>query len=219
MIFSTWALRWFGISGIFGSLLFITGDLLYNHAPGSKNSTAVKMSTMPESRLLNAGILGLFGCWFYTLASLHLYLAFRPVGNIFAFLFLLAFAATMIGYGIGHTAYFAIATGARSAVELGSDAETGGTLGNAFFTKIVNITYAPVAIFSLMMIYGIVWGRSLYPKWMVIFLPIVIYLIKTPITRVLKGHLQELVSDSYDNLVLFVFFTLSTIVLWNSTVF
>jgi hypothetical protein len=217
-IFTIWALRLFGVSGIIGSMLFISGDLLYNHIPGSKNSPPVKMSKMPESRLLNAGTLGLLGCWFYTLASLHVYIAFRPAGDVFAFVFLLAFAATMISYGISHTAYFAIASGAQAAAKLGSDAESGGKLGTAFFQRLVNITYFPVAIFSLMMLYGIVAGRSMYPRWMVVFLPIVIYLLKTPVTRVLKGHLQEIVNDAYDNIVLFVFYVLSTVVLWNGVV-
>ncbi|MFH1524397.1 MAG: DUF6796 family protein [Chloroflexota bacterium] len=217
-IFTTWALRLFGLSGVIGSILFIFGDLLYNHVPGSKNTPAEKMSRLPASRLLNAGTFGLIGCWFYTLASLHLYIAFRPAGNIFAFIFLIAFAATMICYGISHAAYFAIATGAKVAAKLGSDAESGGNLGNAFFKRMVNITYIPVAIFSLMMIYGIVTGRSMYPRWMVVFLPIVIYLLKTPVVRILKGRLQEIINDSYDNIVLFVFYVLSTIVLWNGFV-
>jgi len=217
-IFTTWALRLFGISGIIGSILFIFGDLLYNHIPGSKNSPTVKMSKMPESRLLNAGTLGLVGCWFYTLASLHLYIAFRPAGDYLAFIFSLAFTATMICYGISHTAYFAIATGAQVAAQLGADAESGGKLGNAFFKRLVYITYIPVAISSLMMLYGIVAGRSMYPRWMVVFLPIVIYLLKTPVTRILKGQLQEIINDSYDNVVFFVFYVLSTVVLWNGLV-
>jgi hypothetical protein len=217
-IFTSWALRLFGISGIIGSMLFILGDLLYNHVPGSKNSPAVKMSQMPEARLLSAGTLGLIGCWFYTVASLHLYLAFRPAGELFAFISLLAFAATMICYGISHTAYFAIAAGAQVAGKLGSDPEAGGKLGNAFFRRLVYITYIPVAISSLMMLYGIAAGRSMYPRWMVVFLPIVIYLLKTPVTRILKGRVQEIINDSYDNIVLFVFYILSTVVLWNGLV-
>lgn len=217
-IFMTWALRLFGISGILGSVLFIFGDLLYNHVPGSKNSPAVKMSEMPESRLLDAGTLGLVGCWFYTLASLHLYLAFRPVGELYAFIVFIAFAAVMICYGISHTAYFAIAAGAKVAAQLGLDAESGGKLGNTFFQRLVSITYIPVTISSLMMIYGIVSGQSMYPRWMAAFLPIVIYLLKSPVTRMLKGHLKEIINDSYDNIVLFVFYVLSTVVLWNGFV-
>jgi hypothetical protein len=68
--FSTWGLRLFGITGICGSILFILGDLSYNHIPGSKDSPALKLSRMPVARLINAGTLGLVGCWLYTLASL-----------------------------------------------------------------------------------------------------------------------------------------------------
>jgi len=70
--FTTCALRLFGISGIIGSTLFIFGDLLYNYITGSNNKPTLKLSKMPESRLLSAGTLDLVGCWFYTLASLHM---------------------------------------------------------------------------------------------------------------------------------------------------
>ena len=162
-----WVLRWLGLSGILGAVLMMAGDLLYNNSPGSKAIPTEKMSTQPESRLLNTGTLGLLGCWFYVLASGHIYLAFQPVGPTFTVILSLTFAALMICYGISHTAYFAIASGAQVAVRLGSDAETGGKLGNAFFTRLVTITYFPAAVSSLMMIYGIVSGRSLYPIWKV----------------------------------------------------
>jgi hypothetical protein len=174
------------------------------------------MSRMPESRVLNAGTLGLVGCWFYTLASAHIYIAFQPVGTTYAMIVFLTFAAVMICYGITHTAYFAIASGAQVAAQLGSGAESGGKLGNAFYQRLVSITYLPIAITSVMMFYGIVAGRSMYPRWMAAFLPVVIYLLKTLVIRLLKGRLREIINDSYDNLVLLVFFVLSTSVLWNS---
>jgi hypothetical protein len=215
-IFSAWALRSFGISGILGSILFIIGDLLYNHVPGSKDGIAIKMSRMPESRLLNAGTLGLIGCWFYTLASFQFLMVFQPGGEYFAFIVFITFAAVMICYGISHTAYFAIAAGAKVAGQLGSDAELGGRTGNTFFQRLVVITYIPVVVSSLMMFYAIVAGKSLYPRWMAACLPVVIYLLKTPVTRILKGRIKEMVNDSYDNIVLFVFYVLSTLVLWNA---
>lgn len=215
-LFTNLTLQLFGLSGIIGSILFIYGDLLYNHIHGSKNSIAVKMSAMPESRLLMAGTLGLIGCWFYTLSSLHLFIAFRPAGELYAFIVALSFAAVMICYGIAHAAYFSIASGAKVAAISGSDIESGGKLGNTFFKRLEYITYVPVTISSVLMFYGIVFGKSLYPRWMVVFLPIVIYLLKLPIIRLFKGRLKEIISDSYDNIVFFIFFVLSTIILWNS---
>ena len=217
-ILTTWALRCFGLSGIVGAVIFICGDLLYNHIPGSADTPAIKMSQLNEPRLLNAGTAGMIGCWFYLLGSMHLYLAFRPAGEIFAFIFLLAFGAVMVCYGISHTAYFAIAAGAKTASKLGSDPEIGGKLGTEFFHRLVYITYIPVAVSSLMMVYGILNRKSLYPWWMVFFLPIIIYLFKTPIVRLLKGKTRELVNDSFDNIVLLIFFLISTVVLWNGSV-
>ena len=217
-LLTTWSLRIFGMMGVLGASLFIMGDLLYNHISGSSLSPTEKMGKMPERRLLNAGTLGLIGCWLYTAASMHLYLAFRPVGEVFGFVILLAFGMVMICYGISHTAYFSIATGAQVALKAGSEAETGGRLGNALFKRLVTITYIPVIISSGMMVYGILTGRSLYPWWMVFFLPVILYFLKPPIVRIMRGRLRELVNDSYDNTVLFVFFILSTIVLWNGSI-
>jgi len=217
-IITTLALRLFGISGIIGSILFIIGDLLYNHIPGSKDSNELRLSKIPESRLLNGGALGLVGCWFYTLSAFHLYIAFRPAGDAFAFILSIAFGATMICYGVAHAAYFAIPVGVQVAAKLGSDTESGGRLGWIFFGRLLNITYIPVAIFSLMMFYGIVMGYSMYPRWMVVFLPIILYLLRTPVVKIFKGHLQEMIGHAYDNIILFVFFVLSTLLLWNGFV-
>ncbi len=217
-LLTTWSLRIFGLAGILGAILFICGDLLYNHIPGSRESPAEKMGKQPESRLLLAGTLGLIGCWFYVLGAVHVYLAFHPVGEVFAVILLLAFGAVMICYGVSHTAYFSIATGAKAALNAGSGAEEGGRLGNAFFKRLVTITYVPVVIFSGMMVYGILTSRSLYPWWMVFFLPVLLYVLKKPVTWILRGRVREVVNDSYDNIVLLVFYILSTVVLWNATV-
>jgi hypothetical protein len=214
-IFTIWSLRILGLCGVLGAILLMSGDLLYNHIPGSTATVAEKMVRHSSSRLINAGTLGLFGSWFYVLASLHVFLAFRPAGELFSYSLLLLFGAVMISYGVLHSSYFSVAAGARTAVENGKDANAGGRLGNAFFQQLLNITFIPVGISSLMMLYGIVSGHSLYPRWMVIFLPILIYLLKVPVVRILRGHLRELVNDCYDNLVLFIFFLASTLVLWN----
>lgn len=158
-ILSVWALRLFGLSGVLGSIIFIIGDLLYNHVPGSKSRIAIKMSSLSASRLLNAGTLGLIGSWFYVIGSLHLYIAFHSTGEMFDFILTASFAIVMVCYGVSHAAYFSIATGAKTALQLGSDLESGGKLGSSFFQRLVIITYIPVVISSLMMIYGILAGK------------------------------------------------------------
>ncbi len=77
-----WSLRVCGVAGILGAVLFMLGDLSYNHIPGSKASTAQKMSQMPEARLLRAGVLGLIGCWLYGLAAFQIYSGLSAAGRV-----------------------------------------------------------------------------------------------------------------------------------------
>jgi len=207
-------IRLCGIAGIFGALATGIGDLLYNHIPGSTQTLFEKMSSLPQKRLVTAGIMGLIGSWLYFFSAFHLYYAFFPVGNNFALAAFISFALVAIAYGVDHASYYAIGITAKVARENQLNIESAGKMGEALFSKLVLITYIPVLITSLLMLYGVLSGRSAYPLWMVIFLPVIIYLLRVPVLKILHGRLHELVRDSYDNFVLLVFFLMSTIVLW-----
>lgn len=205
-----------GIAGILGALVTGAGDLLYHHIPGSRQSIEERMSSLPTSRLITAGSFGLIGSWLYFFGAFHLYYAFQPGGRDFAFSISIAFALVAICYGVGHAAYFAIGSGAKIARENGLDIAAAGKAGGALFSRLVLITYIPVTIASLLMLYGILSRRSAYPIWMAVFLPVIPYLLRIPILKILPSRVQEVIRDSYDNFVLLVFFVLSTIVLWNT---
>jgi len=207
-------IRLSGIAGILGALVTGFGDLLYNHIPGSKQTLYEKMSTFPQKRLVTAGLMGLIGSWLYFFSVFHLYYAFLSVGNLFALVVSISFALVAIAYGVAHASYYAIGSATKIARDNQLDVESAGKLGEALFSKIVLITYIPVAVVSLLMIYGVVSGRSAYPIWMVIFLPIVPYLLRFLVLKILRGRVHEVVRDSYDNFVLLVYFLSSTIVLW-----
>ncbi|MCX6058742.1 MAG: hypothetical protein NTW69_11395 [Chloroflexi bacterium] len=204
-----------GIAGVLGALIMGTGDLLYHHIPGSKLSLADRMSSFPQKRLVTAGIFGLIGSWLYMLSVFHIYFAFLSVGAGFALSVSFSFTMVAIAYGVAHASYYAIASSAKVARENNLDVEAAGKIGEALFSRVVLVTYIPVAISMLLMLYGVFSGRSAYPIWMVIFLPIVPYLLRIPILKILSGRAHELVRDSYDNFVLLLFFIMSTIVLWN----
>jgi len=207
-------IRLCGIVGILGALATGFGDLLYNHIPGSKQTLYEKMSSFPQKRLVTAGILGLIGSWLYLFSVFHLYYAFLSVGNLFALAVSISFALVAIAYGVAHASYYAIGSATKIARDNQLDVESAGKLGEALFSKIVLITYIPVLAVSLLMIYGVISGSSAYPIWMVVFLPIIPYLLRPVVLKILRGRLHELVRDSYDNFVLLVYFLVSTFVLW-----
>ncbi|HLP82412.1 MAG TPA: DUF6796 family protein [Nitrosomonas sp.] len=207
-------IRLCGIAGILGALITGIGDLLYHHIPNSKQTLAERMSSLPQERLVKAGALGLIGSWFYCLSVFHLYYAFLPAGLDLTLAISFSFVMVAIAYGVGHASYYAIGSTAKVARENNLDIEVAGKMGEALFSRIVMITYIPVAIASLLMLYCVLSGKSAYPRWMIVFLPIVPYLLRTLILKILRGRLQELVRDSYDNLVFLLFFLVSTAVLW-----
>jgi hypothetical protein len=207
-------IRLCGIAGILGALITGIGDLLYHHIPNSKQTLAERMSSLTQTRLVTAGMLGLIGSWLYLLSAFHVYYAFLPWGIGFAFAVSFSFALVAVAYGVGHASYYAIGSSAKVARENNLDINSAGKTGEALFSRVVLITYFPVAVTMLLMCYGIISGHSSYPLWMVIFLPIIPYLLRAPILKILRGRIHELVRDSYDNFVLLVFFLLSTIVLW-----
>jgi hypothetical protein len=167
-----------------------------------------------QKRLVSAGALGLVGSWLYSISAFHLYFAFQSVSKDISLAIAVAFAWVAIAYGVAHAAYYAIGSSAKLARDNGLDIGVAGKAGEALFTKIVMITYIPVAITSFLMLYGVVSGHSAYPIWMVVFLPIVPYLLRPVVLKILRGRVRELVRDSYDNFVLLVYFLVSTIVLW-----
>ena len=207
-------IRLCGISGILGAFITGIGDLLYHHIPNSKQTLAERMSSLPQTRLVTAGTLGLIGSWLYLMSAFHIYYAFLSVGVGFAFTVSFSFALVAVAYGVGHASYYAIGSSAKVARENNLDVESAGKIGEALFSRIVLITYFPVVIAMLLMLYGIISGRSAYPLWMAIFLPIIPYLLRTPVLKILHGRAHELVRDSYDNFVLLLFFLVSTVVLW-----
>lgn len=207
-------IRFSGIAGVLGALVTGIGDLFYNYIPGSTQSLYEKMSSLPQKRLVTAGVLGLIGSWFYLFGSLHIFYAFLLVGENYALATAIAFALVAIAYGVAHSSYYAIASTTKVARENQLDIEAAGKIGEALFSKLVLITYFPVVVVSLLMIHGVLSGRSMYPVWMVVFLPIIPYLLRVPLLKILRGRVHELVRDSYDNFVLLVYFLISTILLW-----
>ena len=205
-----------GIAGIFGALIMVAGDLLYHNIPGSKQSLAERMSSLPQKRLVRAGVMGLMGSWLYFFSLPHIYFAFLPVGKTFSLILTIAFGLVAIAYGVSHASYYAIGSSAKVARENHLDVDPAGKAGEALFEALVQVTYVPVAFLSLLMLYGVLSGRSAYPVWMVLFQPIILYLLRGPVLKVLRGRANELVRDSYDNFILLVFFIMSTIVLWGT---
>ena len=204
---------WLGISGIMGSLVLFAGDMLFYYNGEETNFVANMASSSPE-RIIASGICALVAAWLYTLGSGQVYYAFQPAKKWIRLTVFFAFSATMIAYGVVHGAYVAIATSAKNAAEVGMS--PGALTGLAIATNgaLRYVTYLPFAVFTVLFI-PTVWAKNThYPRWVVLFSPIIPFMLGDLVIGNLEGKLKTIVGGGYLNLILMVFYSSTTVALW-----
>jgi hypothetical protein len=202
-----------GISGILGSLTLLAGDMLFYYN-GSQTDLIANMAAVSSQRIILSGLAALFATWLYVLGSGQIYYAFQPARRWLRLSVFLSFAAIMIAYGIVHGAYIAIATSAQNAAGLGLDPRALTELAIAANQALRQVTYLPFGIFTLLFIPAVWMKKTFYPRWIILFSPIILFLLNGVITNNLTGKLKTIIGGGYLNLLLLVFFSASTIALW-----
>jgi hypothetical protein len=204
---------WLGFAGILGSLIMLSGDMLF-YFNGEQTDILANMATVSPQRIILSGLTALFGTWLYMLGAGQVYHAFQPARRWLRLAIFLTFASIMIAYGIVHGAYIAIATSAQNASALGGDIHATTELAIAANNALRTVTYIPFAIFTILFIPAVWLKHSHYPRWIILFHPIIPFLLNDVITSRLDGSLKAIIGGGYLNLILLLFFTASTVALW-----
>jgi len=189
--------------------------MLYLYNQNGELSRLRTISNMPDWQLLTSGVTALVAGWFYTLGAGQIYFALRPSGKIISMFAFGSFAAVMIGYGVGHAAYFSVLTGAKDAFLTGVEAEVMTELPGKYFNLLVQILLLPGGIATILFSYAILFRKTHYPWWIVPFFPFFLYLLKDVFVQRLPGILKLIIDGGYANLIMLLFYLVSTIVLWN----
>ena len=214
MKISEFWLRALGISGIFGGLVLFSGDLLFYYASDSVDINR-NMGNASDIRIMISGLLALIASWLYLLGLGQVYFAFKPAKAIARNIVILSFGGILIGYGVIHGAYVAIATSAKLAVQNNLDMETATALASNTNNLIRLLIYPVFALLSLVFIFQVWKKKTYYPRWMIIFFPLTPFLFQGLFCKYLSGKIWLIVCGGYFNLILVVFFTASTIALWH----
>jgi len=206
--------RAFGMLGVLGGLTLFAGDLFYYY-----NSTSIdlkyNMALASDDRIILSGITALFATWFYLLGLVQVYFAFKPSKHIIRNVMIGSFAAIVTSYGIIHGAYVAIATTSKLALHSNMDIETASYLA-VHTNKIMRLFIYPIfALMSYLFISEVWKKRTLYPRWIIIFFPLVPFLFKGLFTNIPNNALWIIINGGFLNLILVLFFAASTIALWN----
>ncbi len=207
-------LRFFGLAGIVGGLLLFSGDMLFYFNSASTN-IKLNMAKASDFRILINGVIALFSTWFYLLGAGQVYYAFGSASKTARNIVVVSFAAILVSYGIVHSAYIAIATTAKVALQNQLDIETATALASATNQFIRLIIYPVFALFSFVFIWQVWKKKTFYPRWIILFFPLVPFLFKGLFSKILSGSIWIVVSGGYLNLILILFFTASSIALWN----
>ena len=207
--------RIFGIFGIVGGIVLFSGDMLFYYDPINTNLYE-NMGKASDSRLIGSTISALLAAWFYVLGCIHIYQAFKPSKPIIKNLIFACFVAISISYGVVHGAFMAIATSSKLAMINNLDLNQAVYLAVEANNMLRFIVYPIFGLLSFLFIVEVWKRRSYYPRWIILFFPLIPFLLQDFICKNLSGNISIVVCGGYLNLILVVFFTASSIALWNN---
>ena len=203
-----------GLSGILGGLILFTGDMLLYYDP-INTSFKQNMGNASDFRIIASGISALFATWLYMIGLGQIYYAFKPTNAVLRNSVIICFGSILIAFGIVHGAYLAIATTAKLSIEYNLDMKTATSLASETNQILRMLVYPIFAVLSFLFISQVWKRKTLYPRWVVIFFPLLPFLVQDFICKFLPDNLWIVICGGYLNLILVIFFIASTLALWN----
>ncbi len=207
-------IRVLGIFGILGGLTLFAGDMLFYYDPININLWE-NMGNASDFRIIISGLTALIATWFYLLGLVQIYYALKPTKPVLRNVILICFGAIFTAYGVIHGAFVAIATSAKLATQNDLDINEAIYLASEANNILRLIIYPIFGLLSVLFITQVWKRKTLYPRWIILFFPLIPFLIQSLICNNLSGNIWIIVYGGYLNLILVIFFTASTIALWS----
>ena len=197
--------------GLAGALLMFAGDMLLYYTPedfacGPKSSAEERinaiidvMKELPAGRVMAGGMIGPIAAFLYCIGFYHIVLMTNEQTYTLA---MAAFLLSCFGIIIGgtyhsHCAYLGL---------LGDDG--GRNALNAamkYFQKMPLILYAGEGIGFLLLIFLIVTGKTVLPRWIFLLSPGMLFLLKPAVSRLPKGA-RVIISGGWMNLISVIYY-------------
>ena len=198
--------------GLAGALLMFAGDMLLYYTPedfacGPKSSAEERinaiidvMKELPAGRVMADGMIGPIAAFLYCIGFYHIVLMTNEQTYTLA---MAAFLLSCFGIIIGgayhnHCAYLGL---------LGDDG--GRNALNAamkYFQKMPLILYAGEGIGFLLLIFLIVTGKTVLPRWIFLLSPGMLFLLKPAVSRLPKGA-RVIISGGWMNLISVIYYS------------
>lgn len=199
-----------GLLGLLASLIMFAGDMFLYFTPQPIHNFEQELmgvlGSISSNRLMVGGLLGPLAAFLYCLGFYQIYLATKPAYKTIAGIIwgLLSFGIVYGGAFHAHFAHlgFVSAFGDKALIDL---AET-YTIWHFY------IMFFPSLVAYLMLAYLIISQKTNYPRWFVLFSPIVLFWLAEPV-RSLPQPFMIVVAGGWSNLIFVLFFSISTLIL------
>ena len=197
--------------GLAGALLMFCGDMLLYYTPedfgyGPKSSKEEKinaiidvMKRLPAKRVMAGGMIGPVAAFLYCVGFYHIVLMTNEQSYTLAFsAFLLSCLGIITGGAYhSHCAYLGLLGNDKNREALNAVMK--------YFQKLPLILYIGEGFGFLILIFLIVTGRTMLPKWMFLLSPGILFLLKPIVGRLPKG-VRIIVSGGWTNLMSVIYY-------------
>ena len=204
-----------GILAALGALIVGIGEFTFQFSPrgGYEGTDYLYFLDVSRERLSIGHFLGVLAAPLYLVGYWHIAQMLRPAGRwLAATVFGLGIYAFIIGdVWLGGRVNLAFAVKAREMAPEGMRMLLSDLLNDisAHNEPLINIVRVLILIISVLMVYGIFTGKSFYPRWIVIFTPIIL-LVQIFALYVLAPGIGVYVLPAAMNVSHLIFFGLST---------
>ena len=198
--------------GLAGALLMFAGDMLLYYTPedfacGPKSSAEERinaiidvMKELPAGRVMAGGMIGPIAAFLYCIGFYHIVLMTNEQTYTLA---MAAFLLSCFGIIIGGAYH-------SHCVYLGLLGDDGGrnalNAAMKYFQKMPLILYAGEGIGFLLLIFLIVTGKTVLPRWIFLLSPGMLFLLKPAVSRLPKGA-RVIISGGWMNLISVIYYS------------
>lgn len=203
-------LQLLSLSGILGSLIMFSGDMLLYYEPvsGLEYDSVARMSTMPIERLIAGGIAGPIASVFSIIGSYLLYLVFKSVNKFLAKILFVCFAILFIVAGVYHAMFANLGFVGRLPETL--QAQQLSFL-KTYLKSLYNLIFICGTIWTVILFYLVIFKKTLYPKWILFFTPTILILLAQSLKDYIPYPLGAIIYGGWINLCFMLFFMVSFI--------
>jgi hypothetical protein len=208
----TTSVRILGLIGLGAALLMFVGDMcLYGHF-GSGGDAISKLVITEESdtRIVIGGFIGPIAAILYCVGFLSVYSMISPRNRMLAIVVTGGAAVMMVIGGTYHAMWSIRAFLIKAGLSSG-DYQALYTQIKDYTLIFYNTMLAGAGVVSVLLLFAVPSGRSLYPRWSVVVNPGILFLLR-PLADLIPAPLGAIITGGYLNLVFVIFFTVSVLV-------